>query len=106
MPPGCNRGTLWPKGDPHGVSRRRRFHKGTEVKTTSKSSIVKFRFVPSVPVQVRVELPVPPLCIWTAATGGAERCFVEPEQVTLKYYQAMVSGLIMLIWIFYRSTRY
>merc|ERR1712096_339617 len=20
-------------------------------------------------------------CIWTAATGGAERCFVEPEQV-------------------------
>eukprot|EP00092_Neocalanus_flemingeri_P108308 GFUD01139090.1.p1 GENE.GFUD01139090.1~~GFUD01139090.1.p1 ORF type:complete len:282 (+),score=73.54 GFUD01139090.1:41-886(+) len=35
----------------------------------------------NVPVQVRVDLPVPPLCIWTTATGRAERCFVEPDQI-------------------------
>ena len=42
-------------------------------------------------------MPVPPLCIWTAATGMAERCFIEPEQVTLRHFQAMVHHGVWLI---------
>ena len=49
--------------------------------TTLPASYTLVLFSFSVKVEVSVELPVPPMCIWAVGGSKTERCFLDFQQV-------------------------